>query len=96
MTSPLYIADTKRINIFARDKVNTAINSAMIEVYWLIGKRIIEEKQKGRQRAEYGQRIIKMLSKELKNEFGKHFVPNLSWSYYWQYAFRKNVIFSRV
>ncbi|MDR2718880.1 MAG: DUF1016 N-terminal domain-containing protein, partial [Treponema sp.] len=67
---PLYITEIKQIIISARTKAHTAINSAMIEAYWLIGKRIVEEEQNGKQRAEYGQEIIKTLSKELKNEFG--------------------------
>jgi len=45
----------------------------MIEAYWLIEKRIAEEEQNGKQWAEYGQEIIKTLSKELKNEFGTGF-----------------------
>ena len=73
MNSTTYVADIKQIIISARSKAYTAINSAMIEAYWLIGKRIVEEEQNGKQRAEYGQEIIKTLSKELKNEFGTGF-----------------------
>jgi len=73
MNPPSYIAEIKQIIISARNKAHTAINSAMIEAYWLIGKRIVEEEQKGKERAEYGQEIIKTLSKELKSEFGTGF-----------------------
>jgi predicted nuclease of restriction endonuclease-like (RecB) superfamily len=45
----------------------------MIEAYWEIGKRIVEEEQNGNQRASYGQEIIKKLSIELTEEFGKGF-----------------------
>jgi len=45
----------------------------MVEAYWLIGKRIVEEEQQGKQRAEYGQEIIKTLSDELQGEFGTGF-----------------------
>jgi hypothetical protein len=41
-----------------------------LEAYWHIGKRIVEEEQQGKQRAEHGQEIIKRLSEELHNEFG--------------------------
>jgi len=68
-----YIAEIKQIIISARSKAHTAINSAMIEAYWLIGKRIIEEEQNGKQRAEYGQEIIKTLSKELKKRIWDRF-----------------------
>ena len=68
-----YITDIKQIIISARSKAYTAINTAMVEAYWLIGQRIVEEEQQGKHRAEYGQEIIKNLSKELKYEFGSGF-----------------------
>jgi len=68
-----YISEIKQILREARAKTYTAINSAMVEAYWLIGKRIVEEEQQGKNRAEYGQEIIKTLSEELQNEFGKGF-----------------------
>jgi len=68
-----YIADIRQIIISARNKAHTAINSAMIEAYWLIGKRIVEEEQNGKQRAEYGKEVIKTLSEELQSEFGQGF-----------------------
>ncbi|MBR3002928.1 MAG: hypothetical protein IKF38_05160, partial [Clostridia bacterium] len=40
---------------------------------WLIGYRIAEEELKGEDRADYGTEIIKKLSKELKEEYGKGF-----------------------
>jgi F0F1-type ATP synthase membrane subunit b/b' len=54
MKATQYIADIKQIIISARDKAYTAVNSAMVEAYWLIGKRIVEEEQQGKNRAEYG------------------------------------------
>lgn len=45
----------------------------MVEAYWYIGKRIVEEEQKGKSRAEYGQRLVKELSMKLTFEFGKGF-----------------------
>ena len=68
-----YITDIKQIIISARGKAYTAVNSAMVEAYWLIAKRIVEEEQQGKNRAEYGQEIIKNLSVELKSEFGVGF-----------------------
>jgi predicted nuclease of restriction endonuclease-like (RecB) superfamily len=73
MKPPIYIADIRQIIISARNKAHTAINSAMIEAYWLIGKRIVEEEQNGKQRAEYGREVIKTLSEELQSEFGQGF-----------------------
>jgi len=54
MTSPHYITEIKQIIISARSKAHTAINSAMIEAYWLIEKRIVKEEQNGKQRAAGG------------------------------------------
>ena len=68
-----YINEVKEILKNARQKAYTAVNSAMVEAYWKIGRRIVEEEQSGRERAEYGKEIIKNLSKELTEEFGKGF-----------------------
>ena len=68
-----YINEIKKILKNARQKAYTAVNSAMVEAYWEIGRRIVEEEQRGKERAEYGKEIIKNLSKELTEEFGKGF-----------------------
>jgi hypothetical protein len=65
-----YIDDIKQIIISARNKAYTSINTVMVEAYWLIGKRIVEEEQQGKNRAEYGKEIIKTLSEVLQIEFG--------------------------
>jgi predicted nuclease of restriction endonuclease-like (RecB) superfamily len=63
----------------AREKAYKAINFAMVEAYWHIGKIIIDA-QDGNQRAEYGQSLLKNISKQLTKEFGKGFtVTNLSY-----------------
>ena len=66
-----YINEIKRILKNARQKAYTAVNSAMVEAYWEIGRRIVEEEQNGKERAEYGKEILQNLSKELTEEFGK-------------------------
>ncbi|MCX6309958.1 MAG: DUF1016 N-terminal domain-containing protein, partial [Bacteroidia bacterium] len=53
----LLLKDIKAILNQARMNAYSAINSYMIEAYWLIGKRIVVEEQKGANRAEYGQQI---------------------------------------
>jgi len=78
ITTTSFYNDIRLILQSARNKAYTAVNSAMVEAYWLIGKRIVEEEQKGKDRAEYGQQLIKNLSIELNAEFGKGFsVANL-------------------
>ena len=74
-----YINEIKTILKNARQKAYTAVNSAMVEAYWEIGRRIVEEEQRGKERAEYGKEIVKNLSKELTEEFGKGFSRRTLW-----------------
>lgn len=50
-----------------------AVNTALVETYWQIGKYIVEFEQKGKQKAEYGTALIDNLSKDLSLTFGKGF-----------------------
>ena len=68
-----YIAEIKQILALARQKAYSAVNSAMVEAYWLTGRRIVIEEQQGKERAKYGAYVIKTLSEELTAEFGKGF-----------------------
>ncbi|RAJ29611.1 DUF1016 N-terminal domain-containing protein [Pedobacter cryoconitis] len=68
-----YIDEIKLILSKARQKAYTAVNTAMVEAYWVIGKRIVEQEQHGAEKAVYGEAILKELSKALTFEFGKGF-----------------------
>lgn len=57
----------------SRDSAYKAVNSVMLDMYWNIGKRIVEEEQKGDQRAEYGKKLLKTLSDDLTANYGKGF-----------------------
>ena len=57
----------------ARNKVYRKANAEMLRAYWNIGKEIVEEVQKGEDRAAYGSTIIKELSIKLTKEYGKGF-----------------------
>lgn len=57
----------------ARDYAFQSVNLALVERNWLIGYRIAEEELKGKDRANYGKEIIKKISKELADEYGKGF-----------------------
>ena len=50
-----------------------SVNRAMLQAYWLVGRRIVEEEQLGESKAGYGEYIIKNLSEALQKEFGKGF-----------------------
>jgi len=61
----------------SRNKVYKKINTEMINLHWNIG-RIIVEKQKGNDKAKYGDYLIEETSKKLTNMYGKGFsVQNL-------------------
>lgn len=69
--------EIKEILILARNKIYQTANFAMVEAYWNIGKSIIEE-QGGNEKAEYGTGLLKELSKQMTQDFGKGFtVANL-------------------
>lgn len=75
--TPFY-KDIREILQKSREKTYRYINSTMVETYWLIGKRIVEEEQNGKDRANYGEELIRNLSKMLGSEFGRGFsVANL-------------------
>jgi len=57
----------------SREKVFRMANSTLLLTYWQIGKLIVEDEQKGKERAAYGKFTLKNLSKKLNAEFGKGF-----------------------
>lgn len=48
-----------------------AVNTTLVQRNWMIGYRIAEEEFGGEERSEYGLKVIKKLSKELTNLYGK-------------------------
>jgi hypothetical protein len=78
------LQEIKEIIVEARAKAYAAVNSAMLEAYWLLGKKIIEEEQNGKEHADYGSQLLKELSKELTKEFGRGVSVN-SLYYYRQF-----------
>lgn len=61
--------DIKQILLQARQDAYKATASAMIDAYWRIGKRIVEEEQAGADRAIYGSNLINQLAEELGKGF---------------------------
>lgn len=60
----------------ARNKAYAAVNFAMVEAYWEIGRSIVEQ-QGGEERAEYGEELIEGLAERLTLDFGKGFDARL-------------------
>ena len=68
----------KETLIESRKQAYTAVNSAMVQAYWQIGRIIVEHEQNGNLRAEYGKALLQNLSSKLEQEFGNGFsVRNL-------------------
>ena len=65
--------DIRQIIEDARRHVQRNVNMAMVQTYWHIWKRIVEEEQQGQKRAKYAAEIVQQLSNALIQEFGKGF-----------------------
>lgn len=78
----------------ARQNVAKQVNSELLAAYWNIGRVIVEHEQASKERAEYGQNTLKLLSRTLTKEFGKGFsVSNLQFMrrFYQTYQIQQTV-----
>lgn len=57
----------------ARHAAARSVNALMTSTYWEIGRRIVEAEQQGKQRANYGDALIKRLAIDLTAQFGRGF-----------------------
>ncbi len=57
----------------SKERAIRSVDSERAFMYWQIGKAIFEEQQQGKERAKYGEFLIKSLSKELEPQLGKGF-----------------------
>ena len=76
------LCDMREIIETSQQQAYQAVNFALVQRNWLIGYRIAEEELKGENRAEYGMSIIKQLSKELSEIYGKGFTKTNLYSFY--------------
>ncbi len=67
------ILEIRAIIANAKNVALRAIENERIIMYWNIGKRIFEEEQQGKDRANYGTYLIRFLSKQLLPEYGSGF-----------------------
>jgi predicted nuclease of restriction endonuclease-like (RecB) superfamily len=74
------VPDIKIIIASAKDKAIRAVDNERTIMYWNIGKRIFEEEQQGKERAGYGEYLIKYLSQQLQPEYGSGYsYRQLNW-----------------
>lgn len=66
-------AEIRNVLVSSRQRARKAVNDAMVEAYWQIGRLIVEDEQRGEARAEYGKGVLITVAKRLADEFGKGF-----------------------
>ena len=66
-------SDVRQIIESARSNAVRSVDFCRVQMYWNLGKRIFEEEQQGKDRADYGSYLIKNLAKRLEPEFGSGF-----------------------
>lgn len=64
----------------ARSTAFRAVNTIMVQTYWQIGRRIVEQEQEGQSRAGYGDYLISNLSRHLSDTLGKGFSEANLWN----------------
>lgn len=65
--------EIKETLLLSRNQAYSAVNFAMVQAYWQIGRIIVEYEQNGNARAGYGKSVLQELSSRLTKDFGKGF-----------------------
>ena len=75
MTKPneKFLNDIRNIINTARTQAVRSVDFCRVQMYWHMGKRIFEEEQQRKERADYGTYLIKNLAKQLEPEYGSGF-----------------------
>ena len=66
-------SEIKETLLLSRNQAYSAVNFAMVQAYWQIGRIIVEYEQNGNVRADYGKAVLQELSSRLTKDFGKGF-----------------------
>ena len=67
------VQDARQIIETARKNAVRSVDFCRVQMYWNLGKRIFEEEQHGKKRADYGAYIVKSLAEKLEAEYGSGF-----------------------
>ena len=65
--------EVREIIASARQSAVRSVDFYRVQMYWNIGKRILETEQEGKERAEYGTYLLKNLAKKLEPDYGSGF-----------------------
>lgn len=72
-TDKTFLCDIRHIIDSSRQNAVRSVDVCRVQMYWHLGKRIFEEEQHGKNRADYGTYLIKNLAKQLEPEYGSGF-----------------------
>ena len=72
-TNDAFVGDTRSIIDEARATAIRSVDFSRVQMYWNIGRRIFEEEQQGKERADYGTYLIKNLAAKIEPEYGSGF-----------------------
>ena len=72
----MILGDISNVIDAARRSAARSVNSIITAAYWLIGRRIVESEQRGKERADYGEDLLRRLSTDLTDRFGRGFAKS--------------------
>jgi hypothetical protein len=65
--------EVREIIVTAKQNAVRSVDFSRVQMYWQIGRRILEEEQKGKERADYGTYLLKNLAKNWNRNTGAVF-----------------------
>ena len=68
-----FVAEIRQIISDARTNAVRSVDFCRVQMYWNIGRRIVEEEQKGKVRADYGSYLIRNLALRIEPDYGSGF-----------------------
>lgn len=75
-----FLSDVENLITTARDTANAAVSYIIVATNWNIRRLIVEQEQNGKERADYGERLIQSLAVKLTGKFGSSYnVRNLQY-----------------
>lgn len=86
------LKDARQIIETSRQQAYNSINVWLILRNWHLGRRIAEEELHGEKRAEYGAKVIKRLSADLTNFYGKGFDASNLYKFTQFYRYFPNIL----
>jgi hypothetical protein len=94
-----FLEDIRKLIRSARATVARGVDLVQVHTNFEIGRRIVEQEQKGKGRAAYGEKVIMALAEQLTSEFGRGFSErNLAYmrTFYLAYEDRSSILQSLI